>query len=105
MADPECLALGLPEHLHREERAVLGMDDGGERLFRRFNVHTQGTVTACIDFRRMSVNRERFSTPADALLDTEHGGQYDAHGVVAFRVEDLRSPAADGLWQIGRAHV
>ena len=100
MADPVCSARGVPEHLHHVNRPVLSFDEAGEKLFRRYNPQTSATVTACIDFRRMSVNRGRLSQSDEVLLDTEGNGGYPTLGVVAFEVGDLRSAEDDGKWRV-----
>jgi|GEM_PF-3567742 len=69
-------------------------------LFRRFNLRNEATVTACINFNRMSVNREQFSTADDTLINTEEGGRYCGYGVVALSVESLRAPTDDGCWRL-----
>lgn len=100
MADPHCTDRGIPDHLHHEDRPLVEFDAARELLFRRFNLQNEATITACIKFKEMSVNRERLSAPDDALFNTEDGGRYEDHGVVEFAVESLRAPTEDGCWRL-----
>jgi hypothetical protein len=79
---------------------MVEFDAVGELLFRRFNLHNEASVTACIKFKDMSVNREHFAAPDDVLINTEDGGRYEACGVVEFSVESLRAPTQDGCWRL-----
>ena len=100
MADQYCSDLGIPKHLHHEDRPLVPFAETDELMFRRFNLMTESSVTACIKFSRMSVNRENFSSAEDALINTEHSGIYEGCGVVAFSVGSLLAPTANGKWQV-----
>lgn len=100
MADPHCTRLGIPSHMHREERPFMEFVLSEELLFRRFNLQNEATVTACIRFKEMSVNREKLSAPDDVLFNTERSGRHEGHGVVELSVASLRAPTEDGCWRL-----
>jgi hypothetical protein len=89
MADQHCANLGIPEHLHQEGRDATPIADS-EILYRRFNLHTEGDISACIKFGDMSVNRGSLSSADDVLINSETGANYQDHGVIEFPVEALR---------------
>jgi hypothetical protein len=88
-SDPDCHGKGIPEHLHRLDRAPDPDFSGSELLFRRFTLGNEA-MKAVIGFNRMSFNREKQGNgPDDALWNCEEGGRYDGCGVVELPVAAL----------------
>ncbi len=93
--DPQCAALGIPEHLHSCGRPEDQHFRNTEKLYRRNRLNDRKIKTA-ITFRQMSVNREKYCpSPGDALINSQEGGptQDTGFGVVSFTAGDVRALA------------
>lgn len=94
MADQLCANLGIPAHLHHEGRPVTVVL-AAESLYRRFNLLTEGDISACIKFGDMSVNRGSLSAPDDVRINSETGSIYPDCGVLEIPANALR-----GAWPV-----
>jgi hypothetical protein len=96
----------IPERLRRLGRPVDPNFSAAEKLFRRIPPRLDHIVDGkllppAIKFPDFSVNREKYSQPADVLLGVDPDGAirtYPDHGIAAFEVGDvpLELKANDG---------
>ncbi len=87
--DPVCRDRGIPTHLHQAGRAVDPEFDSGEFLYRR-DISPELELTRVINFKRMSVNRQKYcQNPADVLWNDKEGGRYPDQAVFALPVDAL----------------
>lgn len=88
-SDPACAAKGIPSRLHTLGRQVDSGFDHRELLFRRVPMDRL-TMKGAVTFKRMSVNRGKYSLDADdTLFDHENGGRHEGYAVVQFEVSVL----------------
>jgi hypothetical protein len=92
MADPACVALGIPERLHTEGRGPDPEFEPSEVLYRWLPITFPQTELKA-SFRLTldeSVNREKYSRyPADVLFNIS-GPHRVGHPILAFKVHQLR---------------
>jgi len=90
MADPECAALGIPEHLHRSERPLVPDFQPDELLYRRgYSKQATDWITDSISTNRMSVDRSSLcQAPEDVLWDGD-GKQHLGDGIFSFVVGEI----------------
>jgi len=93
MANNHCEDLGIPEHLHQNDRPVKPHFDDGEKIYRRLAPeHLEGNrvVEAAFDSYDTSVNREKYSQdPGDVLFNIVDGNHYRHWGVAWLRVSEI----------------
>ena len=91
LVDPQCTALGIPDHLHTCKQAEDQEFEPTERLYRRHKLDDNKIKTA-ITFNRMSVNRAKYCpNVGDILINSKDGTRYEGFGVVAFTVKSVQS--------------
>lgn len=78
--DSVCEARGIPSHLHQVGRAIDPEFDDCELLYRRHR-SAMPELTDVINFKRMSVNRQKYCEGAEDVLwnDKEGGKHLDQH--------------------------
>lgn len=87
--DPVCRERGIPSHLHQAGRPVDPDFEAQERLYRRSR-SKQVEPASLINFRRMSVNREKYcQTPEDVLWNDDAGGKHPDEAIFALPVAAL----------------
>lgn len=87
--DPVCQERGIPPHLHQAGRAVDPEFDARELLYRRHRSQ-EPELTQLINFKRMSVNRQKYCVdPEDVLWNDDQGGKHPDSFVFALPVEAL----------------
>lgn len=87
--DPVCQERGIPSHLHQAGRPVDPEFDAEERLYRR-NRSQEPELTDVINFKRMSVNRQKYCEgPGDVLWNDDEGGKHPDQAIFALPVAAL----------------
>jgi hypothetical protein len=92
MADPACLAKGIPERLHTESRPADQQFEKSELLYRWLS-KTYPRSELKESFRLVpdeSVNRQKYSKyPADVLFDIKDGNHRIGQAILPFEVGQL----------------
>lgn len=84
-----CQERGIPSYLHQNGRQVDPDFDSGEFLYRR-NRSQEPELMDVLNFKRMSVNRQKYCEgPEDVLWNDEQGGKYPDRAVFALPVAAL----------------
>lgn len=87
--DSECQERGIPPHLHQVERQEDPEFDPSELLYRRAQ-SPEVEPTAAINFKRMSVNRQKYcESPEDVLWNDKEGGKYPDQAIICLPVAAL----------------
>lgn len=100
--DPWCSELGVPEHLHTNQRETDPVFEASENLFRRFEDAEASPPLEAFSTSRMSVNREKYSQGArDVLYSSQTDKHYFDWSVARFTAGDVR----EGEWRHPQADI
>lgn len=80
-----CFDLGIPKHLHKNERGQDSEFQDDELLFRRYKEENQIFST-----QRMSVNRSKYGQSEDVLYNVNSSNHFNHWGIVSIKVGQLR---------------
>jgi hypothetical protein len=93
MADPACVALGIPERLQTEGREPDSQFEDSEFLYRRIaNGYERRDLIAAFNLKSgESVNRQKYSRyPEDVLFNIVDGNHHVGSTILAFEVRQVR---------------
>jgi hypothetical protein len=93
MADPACVALGIPERLHTEGREPDSQFADSELLYRRIagGYEREDLIAAFSLKPGESLNRQRYSAyPQDVLFNIVDGNHHVGSTILAFEVRQVR---------------
>ena len=93
MADQACLALEIPERLHRDNKELDPQFEESELLYRRIaKGYMREDLRAGFSLDQgESVNRQKYSKyPADVLFNIVNGQHRIGHAILAFEVSQVQ---------------
>ncbi len=100
MPSPECSKLGIPDHLHQDDRVPDQSFEEGELLYRRFRVlgkvedwkNDKSLSVAIFEIKNDSFNRSKYSNPEDVLYNDNFeadGKHHTSNGILSLPVAEL----------------